>query len=265
MEFTFLEFGNLYFSTKKEQFNLEPGSLTITRPWQPHKVGNPNVTIGKLHWLIIDVGVTQPHQSWDWPDWIILSKEDIDCLTKMLRQNDVQVWNSDRKLRECFMEIGKCLNDVEQEIPQSKLNILINNLLLEILCLFKRGHVELDESLIEHLRTVRLFLDYLQTSFDKYWSLESMAEYCGLGKTSLSKYCRQLTNMSPINYLIKVRLEAAAELLSKQDIVNVTKVCYDCGFSSFQYFATVFKTYFRCTPTGYMNISSGKELIGGAV
>jgi len=251
IEFTFLESGSLYFSTEKEQFNLDPGSFTITRPWQLHKVGTPNVTIGKLYWLIIDVGVKQPHQAWEWPGWIILAKEDLDYLTKILRQNDVRVWRTDKKLSQCFMELGKCLDSSELEIPQSKLCILINDLLLEMLCLFKKGHMELDESLIQNLRTVEVFLEFLRSDFEKLWTLEEMAEHCGLGKTSLLKYCKQLTNMSPVNYLINIRLDAAVKLLSRKDLVNVTPVCYECGFSSSQYFATTFKKRYRCTPSEY--------------
>lgn len=251
IEFTFLESGSLYFSTQKEQFNLDPGSFTITRPWQLHRVGAPNVTIGKLYWLIIDVGVKQPHQSWEWPSWIILAKEDLDYLTKILRQNDVRVWKTDKKLNQCFMELGKCLDNSISEIPQSKLCILINDLLLEMLCLFKKGHMELDESLIQNLKTVEVFLEFLRSDFEKLWTLEEMAEHCGLGKTSLLKYCKQLTNMSPVNYLINVRLDAAVKLLSRKDLTNVTSVCYECGFSSSQYFATTFKKRYHCTPSEY--------------
>ncbi len=70
IELAFLASGNLKFSTKKKQYDLEAGDFTITRPWQPHKLGNPNVTNSKLFWMIIDVGVTQPHQKWKWPSWI---------------------------------------------------------------------------------------------------------------------------------------------------------------------------------------------------
>ncbi|WP_158500278.1 AraC family transcriptional regulator [Sphingobacterium sp. ML3W] len=251
IEFSFMESGNLYFSTEKETVHLHPGSLTITKPWQLHKVGNPKVTVGKQYWIIIDVGVRQPHQEWVWPDWIILSKEDLEYLTKILRENDDLVWQSDKKIQECFLEIGKCLDLAEIEIQHSKLKILINSLLLEILNLFKRGHIEFDQSLTYNLRTVEIFLNHLRSDFVKSWTLEDMAEHCGLGKTSLSKYCKHLTNMTPINYLINIRLEAAAKMLIDREEENVTDLCYDCGFTSSQYFATAFKKRFKCSPSEY--------------
>ncbi|MDN5213334.1 AraC family transcriptional regulator [Fulvivirgaceae bacterium BMA12] len=251
IEFTFLSSGNLSFTTEQEQFNLKPGDFTVTRPWQLHKVGNPDVTIGKLYWMIIDVGVRQPHQKWNWPDWIILSPDDLDYLTKVLRQNEMPVWKTGGMLHELFKEFGKCLDEAEKAIPHSRLNILINELLLQMLSLFKKGEVELDESLTVNLRTIEIFLNHLKTDFERHWTLDEMADHCGLGISSLTKYCRQLTNLTPINYLIKVRLEAAEKMLREEIGKNVTEISYECGFSSSQYFATAFKKQYKLSPKEY--------------
>lgn len=258
LEFTFLESGNLCFSTEKAEFNLGPGNFTITKPWQLHKVGNPYVSVGKLYWLIIDVKVRQPHQPWKWPDWIILSEQDLDYFTVILRQNDFPVWNSNKKIQECFKELGYCLDHCEFEIPHSKFNILINELLLEMLCHFKQGKVELDESLTFNLRTVEIFLTYLKSNYEKPWTLDDMTEHCGIGKTSLSKYFKQLTNRTPVDYLLNLRLDAAAKRLHNMHGKSISDICYDCGFSTPQYFATVFKHRFKCTPSDYIALHQKK-------
>jgi hypothetical protein len=49
-------------------------------------LGSPNIGIGRLHWLIIDLGVRYPNQEWVWPDWIILDRADLQELTKIIRQ-----------------------------------------------------------------------------------------------------------------------------------------------------------------------------------
>lgn len=251
IEFSFLASGNITFSRSEKQYELVSGDFTIMRPWQLHKLGSSNVTISKLYWIIIDVGVRQPHQDWKWPDWIILAKEDLDFLTKVLRQNEIPVWKTNKKIRNNFIELGKCLDNCDTTIPHSKLNILINELLLELVDLFKKGNVFLDESLIINKRTVAIFLNHLEADFRRYWSLENMAEHCGLGMTSLSKYCKELTNMSPSNYLIKLRLEAAAKQLKCDESQSISEVCYDCGFSSSRYFATAFKKRYKCSPSKY--------------
>lgn len=251
IEFTFLASGNLSFFTGNEQFELTSGDFTITRPWQRHKLGNPDITVSKLYWIIIDVCVKQPHQDWVWPDWIILCKEDLEFLTKVLRQNEIPVWGTNNKIRNYFIDLGKCLNECDTSIPHSRFNILINELLLELVSLFKADKLILDESLTINKRTVEIFINHLKTDYERHWSLEDMSEHCGLGMTSLSKYCKQLTNMTPVNYLIKIRLEVAAKILRQMGAKSVTEVGYDCGFSSSQYFATAFKKRFKCSPSDY--------------
>ena len=252
IEFTFLESGNLYFSIGSEKFNLKPGSLTVTRPWQSHKVGDPNVSASRLFWLIIDVGVKQPHQEWKWPSWIILSENDLVYLTKILRQNEMPVWKTSGTFyTRYFKELGRCLLESQKEIEHSRLNLLINELLFQILDSFKKGNIELDESLTESLRTVEIFLNHLKTDYEHQWTLEEMAAHCGLGMTSLAKYFKQLSNLTPVNYLIKVRMEAAAKTLIRERRKNVTEIGYECGFSSSQYFATAFKKQYKFSPKDY--------------
>ena len=79
-----------------------------------------------------------------------------------------------------------------------------------------------------------------------------MAEECGLGITQFVRHCKQFTNVTPLQYLNHCRLEAARRILLEQPSRrSVTQVALDCGFSSPQYFATVFGQRFGCTPREY--------------
>ena len=53
IEFHFLESGSMPYAQQNKQVMLQPGNLTITRPWEAHKVGNPNIGIGKFYWVIL--------------------------------------------------------------------------------------------------------------------------------------------------------------------------------------------------------------------
>ena len=75
-----------------------------------------------------------------------------------------------------------------------------------------------------------------------------MAESCGLGVTQFVHYCRKLTNMTPAHYLRQIRLEDAVRLLKTEPGMGITQVALTCGFSSSQYFATVFRQHMQCRP-----------------
>jgi AraC family L-rhamnose operon regulatory protein RhaS len=249
LELTFLETGSLAFAMEGQQeISLRANDLTITRPWQMHKLGNPCVGVGRLYWIILDVDISQPHQMWRWPDWIILSQKDMEELTIILRQNEQPVWHGSQEMCNYFHRIGKAVKEDKEGDMESNLTILINELLLCILQMFRNGKILLDKGLVESMRSAELFLNELPIHLDREWTLESMAEYCGLGTTRFVHYCKKIKNMTPVHYLNYLRLRVAAEKLEKSPGMNISHIAYDCGFTSSQYFATTFKKHYGFTP-----------------
>ena len=147
IELTYLERGTLPFAVDNHRCMLHPDALTITRPWQPHRVGDPLVTAGRLHWVILDVGIRHPHQSWRWPSWLILTKDDIQELTGFLSQNEQPVWQANESIRLCFQRIACVIESDEEEGNVSWLAVHLNELLLHLLCMFREQRAPLDDSL----------------------------------------------------------------------------------------------------------------------
>ena len=78
-----------------------------------------------------------------------------------------------------------------------------------------------------------------------------MAKYCQVGVTSFIHYCKHLKNMTPLQYLTRLHLEKAVDLLLKKPEKKVIDIAFECGFNSSQYFATVFRSKYNCTPREY--------------
>lgn len=254
IEFTLLESGQLEFAVEGQEHQLSPGDLTVTRPWQLHRAGYPHITAGKLHWLILDVGVRRPDQPWKWPSWIVLAKADRDELTNILRHNEHPVWTGGAEIARCFRQIAAAVTVDRDGSQVSRLTVCINELLLLTLEMFRREDVTLDKALSGTRRTVELFLADLRENLghlEEQWTVREMAQGCGLGVTQFHAHCKRLTNMTPLQYVNHLRLEAAAILLVEQQDLSVTEVAFRCGFTSSQYFATVFRRRFGRSPRAY--------------
>lgn len=249
VEICFLESGKLDFLVKKESFDLQTGDITITRPWILHKLGSPNVGSSKLHWIIVDVLVRHPHQEWKWPGWVILNKTDLAELTRYLRQNEQPVWKANKAIRNCFARLEGIIKNSGGKPYDSRIKIEVNILLVLLLELFREGNIELDVSLVQSKRTVKLFLQTLESRIDEEWNVEKMADFCKLGITRFSHYCKELTNCPPMEYLNRLRLQKAAELLKSGSDLKIIDIAYICGFSSNHYFNYAFKKYFKKTPS----------------
>jgi AraC family L-rhamnose operon regulatory protein RhaS len=251
LELTFLESGTLGFAVEGRECVLHPDDLTVTRPWQQHRVGLPNVTRGRLYALIVDVGVRRPNQPWKWPGWLVLSRPDLAELTNVLRHNEQPVWSGPAALRRCFQAIGHAVESDRNGSSVSQLAVRLNDLFLELLEMFRQRKVRLDRSLSSSRRAVELFLGDARAHpehFEEESTVDSMASACGLGTTQFIHYVKRLTNMTPVQYLNECRLEAAQRMLREAPEQGITQVALACGFNSSQYFARLFRRRFGCSP-----------------
>jgi AraC family L-rhamnose operon regulatory protein RhaS len=251
IELTFLARGKLDFAVDDQTFLLESGHLTVTRPWQKHRVGNPHVRASRLHWIILDLDVRRPNEPWHWPGWMVFSAEDRQSLSTLLSHNEQPVWRANVAVRECFEQIASQLERRRPATAETGLKICLNALLAEVLHLLESKNIPLQESLSSSRRTVELFLSSLPEHLDQPWDLASMASQCGLGRSRFEHYCQELTNLTPNRFLAHCRLQAAAKLLCDSPSRSITEVAFDCGFESSQYFANVFRRKFGCAPSDY--------------
>jgi len=263
VEICFLETGGMPFSVEAKNFELCAGQFTLTRPWQLHKLGRPNIGPGKLHWLILDVGVRRPNQDWRWPDWVTLTGPDKMLLTRKLRHNDAAVWNASQGMTDAFRGLSQSLQKWGNPHIESRMIVLLNLLLVEILATLTRQHAHEDPKLVSRRYTVKLFLQDLaanRASSSQPWTLREMASECGMGITALSKYCRELVNNGPVDYLNHCRLEHAAKQLGENPAQSITEIAFNNGFSSSQYFATAFRRKFNRTPGGHRKLLNLKSI-----
>ena len=182
------------YSQQGKEMTLLPNNLTITRPWEEHKVGNPNIGMGKFYWVILDLDVRRPHQNWTWPDWIVLAPNDLEKLTTILRQNERISWKADKRILDCFQRIGKAVDTDNKGSNTSKIRLLVNNLLLFLLDLLLADKVTLNEKLMDRSRSVELFLKELESNLSENWTVEEMAKSSGVG---LTRFCLLYTSPSP--------------------------------------------------------------------
>jgi AraC-like DNA-binding protein len=248
IEITFLETGHLRFGSDQREYDLQAGDLTITRAWKLHRIGCPQVTASRLHWLVVDFGADQPRQ---WPSWMLLTPADMEDLARGLRLNERPVWKANTEIRRCFRAISQAVEMDRNGSNIQRLKLRLNDLFVLLLDMLRSKPVELDRPLPATQRSVQRFLEDLRAhpqDLGREWSVEDMARSCGLGVSQFSHYVKCLVNMSPMHYLCQCRIDRAAELLKTTPEVSITDTALELGFSSSQYFATVFRRRFGYSP-----------------
>ena len=80
--------------------------------------------------------------------------------------------------------------------------------------------------------------------------INNMASYMNVSVSSLYRKLKSLTGVSANDYVRKIKLRKAAEMLSSGEF-NVSETAWNIGISSFSYFRQIFKEEFGCTPSEF--------------
>jgi AraC-like DNA-binding protein len=101
----------------------------------------------------------------------------------------------------------------------------------------------------EIIRQIEQAIRWLTLQYSQQISIEHMAQTLGYHRTHLSKMFKQHTGMSPMYFLLQIRMERAKLLL--QEPLTVEQVAASVGFTDALYFSKQFKKWSGQSPTEY--------------
>ncbi|MDO4164753.1 MAG: two-component regulator propeller domain-containing protein [Bacteroides sp.] len=87
---------------------------------------------------------------------------------------------------------------------------------------------------------------------DAELNVNSLCEWSATNNKQMYRKIKQLTGMTPVEYIKSIRMKKAAMLL-KQQKFSVAEVMYMVGFSNHSYFSKCFQTAFGVTPKQYVS------------
>lgn len=82
--------------------------------------------------------------------------------------------------------------------------------------------------------------EYIQEHYTEKIDAVSIAHHFGIGKTKIYEIAKQNYGIGIAEYIRKLRIEKAKELLTKFPELSLAEVAYECGFDDYNYFITVF-------------------------
>lgn len=94
---------------------------------------------------------------------------------------------------------------------------------------------------------------YLNTHYQEDLTLEKLADMVYMNKYHLARKFKDRTGLSPINYLIQVRMNNAKRMLLDTNL-TVKAIAQRCGYSDAAYFNYFFRKNFGITPIQYRNL-----------
>jgi AraC-like DNA-binding protein len=90
---------------------------------------------------------------------------------------------------------------------------------------------------------------WLTLQYTQPISIEQMAHDLGYHRTHLSKIFKEQTGLSPMNFLLRLRMERAKLLM--QERLTIEQVASSVGFADALYFSKQFRKWYGCSPSEF--------------
>jgi AraC-like DNA-binding protein len=115
-----------------------------------------------------------------------------------------------------------------------KLDVLLQCALIEIDRLCEK------EAALGSEEKLRQTIQYIQQYYSDQINLTQLAKMSGYSYDHFRHLFKDHMRITPMNYIIHLRIEKAKELLAEKT-VNMTQISLECGFSSLSHFSNAFK------------------------
>lgn len=176
--------------------------------------------------------------------------------TVSLKNGDC-IMHTDSKLRQELLKYCYAML-AENETNQVGKYFMIKAYLIQFLLLIIRQNTEPAPKqegyhFDSHYKSdvVHQIISYLDAHYNEKISLDAIAQNMYLSSVYISKIFKDETGESPINYLIKIRLEKAKEMLLVTNADSIKKIANQVGYEDVYHFSKLFKKYYGMSPLHY--------------
>jgi len=233
-EITYLCKGTLTFFTDDQTHHLSGGDIYISFPNEAHSTGAVPISLNEMYWFQLDIGAD---------NFLFLGNEWKEKIIDDLYQVNSRQVNTNtgemQKLMKEFYRLTYNQNEEEKFHAVSALIYFLNQLI---------SYSKKQEKVISN--DIQAAVDYILDNIYENITLDYLAELSGLSLSRFKqKFCQQL-GFTPREYINFHKVEASKAMLGKGK--NVTDTAIELGFSTSNYFSSVFKRFTTLSPSDYL-------------
>ena len=230
-EFEFIIESEGFMNLEGKKYPLKPGDLCLRKPSET-TMGEPPYSCYMISFALTKETSKDKMQPY-------YRNEIIDVLPPVLSTKNPKYYE---------LIFQKILEQYIKNEPSSIL--LIRSLILEMIyAAYQEIRLDFLPS-SAYVRIIKHAILYMETHYTDKLTLEKIAHEINLSPSHFQRIFKQTMNISPNDYLQKIRLTKAKELLLITHD-TITDIAYRCGFESNAYFSYVFKKQMYLSPSLY--------------
>lgn len=246
MEIIFLEHGEQPYRIEDDEYLLKSNEILMVYPGEHHSTGTVSENRGRLYWIILKATTSEGC-------WLgLTSPFGRELLQRLL----------DRRLPRQFTSLGGVRRILERILSAGDPEDRPAELQMqELWWAFRMQHtivaclLAVADSRESNPRTfptgqILRVAEAMASEPERSWRISALAEMAGLSVAQFQRRFKEEVGLPVMEYLSRRRVDKASHLLNETEL-SITQVALESGFSSSQYFATVFKKFTGITPTSH--------------
>ena len=234
LEICYLNRGRQTYYVGGRYYHLAGGDVFVTFPDEPHNTGRAPQDRSVLYWL--NLALPRPGRP-----MLSLSARDSTLLTGRLLGMAPRHFRGSASLKPLLDEILALYDQLDYSLRRIAIINCLVRYLLEVLECADR-HAESPPS-----QVIARIVAGIELAPEAEYSLRDLAEQAGLSISRFKARFLAEVGVPPHEFVLRSKIEAAKKRLAATED-SITQIAMSLGFSSSQYFATVFKRFTRQKP-----------------
>ncbi len=185
---------------------------------------------------------------------MLCSEEPDICKAKYLQPVETRKLSVPNFIEDTFLgELIFSLIKIWKEKTYSYELYVKSNLFMIFYHLFNKGYIvdsNYDREFNSKLEKIKAALDYINLNYSNPLSTEELSKITNLSKYYFCRLFKEITHLTPIDYINKFRVEKALELIKNTNL-SISEIAFEVGFNNVSYFIKIFKEYMGMTPLQY--------------
>ena len=155
------------------------------------------------------------------------------------------------ELRE-LSQVKSMVESLEQELEtkESGHRLMSSSIFAQLVCYLSRCYGKSRMPASKALLRIGNAISHIEQNASEELDLDSLASMAHMSRRNFTRAFRDAIGHSPIEYLIRLRITRAMELLSHSEM-NVTEIAFQTGFHDSNYFARQFRKATSLSPSEY--------------
>ena len=178
--------------------------------------------------------------------WLNFNGINLPSLFSLFNIGPWEIFNSEE-----MSSILELYYEIENDLLQDNLEKIIHTSakLYTFLILFKNcNRMGVDRPLSNKMMKLKPIITYMENHYERYITLDELAVLINVTTHHMCKLFKSTFGISPFQYLIQLRLQAAKQLLIQSPQLKIKEISELVSYNDTSYFCSIFKKQEKITP-----------------